>query len=72
MGGNLMEMVQIYNLQDYENLPVTKWNIKQPIKKIELTREECKELIRMLSRGMSPFINDSKKCIQNFIIGLLP
>lgn len=30
MGGNSMDMVRLYDLDDYDKLPLTKWNIKQP------------------------------------------
>ena len=30
MGGNSMDMVRLYDLDDYDSLPLTKWNIKQP------------------------------------------
>uniref|UniRef100_A0A336M8Y0 5-formyltetrahydrofolate cyclo-ligase n=1 Tax=Culicoides sonorensis TaxID=179676 RepID=A0A336M8Y0_CULSO len=38
---NVMEMVQLYNLDDYNALPVTKWNIKQP--NIDDNRMNCME-----------------------------
>lgn len=30
-----MDMVQLYSLQDLENLPRTKWNIPQPLESEE-------------------------------------
>lgn len=29
-GTSEMEMIQLHSLDDYDNLPVNKWNIKQP------------------------------------------
>jgi hypothetical protein len=38
-----MEMLRLYSMEDYQNLPVTKWSIKQPepIKDKGLAREEA-------------------------------
>ena len=58
-----MEMVRLKDLADYESLPVTKWNIKQPADDEE--REEAlqhgnKRLDLMLIPGMA-FTTDGKR-----------
>ena len=61
MGGNRMEMVLLKDLEDYESLPVTKWNIKQPAD--EEIREEalnCGGLDVMLIPGMA-FTQNGKR-----------
>ncbi|OXU29145.1 5-formyltetrahydrofolate cyclo-ligase [Nasonia vitripennis] len=39
--GKKMEMVQLYSMEDYDKLPLTKWNIKQP--SIKEIREDALE-----------------------------
>ena len=54
MGGNRMEMVLLKDLHDYNTLPTTKWNIKQPSD--DDIREEALEnggLDLMLVPGMA-------------------
>ena len=61
MGGNKMEMVLLKDMSDYELLPVTKWNIKQPPD--DEIREEAienNELDLMLIPGMA-FSDDGKR-----------
>lgn len=61
MGGNKMEMVLLKDMADYESLPVTKWNIKQPPD--EEIREEAlenQELDVMLIPGMA-FTKNGKR-----------
>ena len=61
MGGNNMEMVLLKDMSDYEMLPVTKWNIKQPPD--DEIREEAienNELDLMLIPGMA-FTDDGKR-----------
>lgn len=41
-----MEMVKLNNWEDYESLPLTKWNIKQP--KVSDNRENAMETGKQL------------------------
>ena len=61
MGGNTMEMVLLKDLLDYERLPVTKWNIKQPADD-DIRDEALKtgELDVMLIPGMA-FTRNGKR-----------
>lgn len=40
--GKVMEMVRLHSWEDYDSLPLTKWNIKQP--ELDHTRENAMEV----------------------------
>lgn len=50
--GNFMEMVRIKDWEDYETLPLTKWNIKQP--NLDSSRENALEIDDQLDLFLLP------------------
>ena len=59
MGGNHMEMVKLYDMDDYESLPLTKWNIRQPKddeERPEALHEKSLDLILVPGTGCTMYV----------------
>ncbi|CAB4057259.1 MTHFS [Lepeophtheirus salmonis] len=55
----IMNMVELYDMKDFENLPITKWHIKQPPAE-NRDREVTKNLDLVLVPGLA-FTKDGKR-----------
>ncbi|XP_012526511.1 5-formyltetrahydrofolate cyclo-ligase isoform X2 [Monomorium pharaonis] len=61
--GKTMEMVKLKSMKDYEALPLTKWNIKQP--SATEHRENALETGKRLGHGMGYYDKYLKRCFKN-------
>lgn len=57
--GDVMEMVRLKNWDDYDNLPLTKWNIKQP--ELDNIRENALEVEYPLDIFLMPGVGFTDK-----------
>ncbi|KAL5284744.1 MTHFS family protein [Megaselia abdita] len=57
--GNVMEMVRLNSWEDYDNLPLTKWNIKQP--ELDNIRENAMEGKHNLDLFLMPGVGFTTK-----------
>ncbi|CAD1468287.1 unnamed protein product, partial [Heterotrigona itama] len=60
--GKEMEMIKVLSMQDYETLPLTKWNIKQP--NVNELRENALETGKRLGHGMGYYDKFLDLCIK--------
>ncbi|XP_076167416.1 methenyltetrahydrofolate synthetase isoform X2 [Ptiloglossa arizonensis] len=60
--GQKMEMVKLHSMKDYEKLPLTKWNIKQP--NFNERRENALETGKRLGHGMGYYDKFLELCLK--------
>ncbi|XP_012282658.1 5-formyltetrahydrofolate cyclo-ligase isoform X3 [Orussus abietinus] len=61
--GKVMEMVKLHSMEDFESLPLTKWNIKQPHFRDD--RENALQGGKRLGHGMGYYDKFLHECISS-------